>query len=87
MVGWIVIQRERVGNLRSRAVSHRFGAAPALSRRYARWGRPHFQRFFGAMPAESGLIVAGSLFITRGIEDLVIRDLAEIRRLADMPDL
>ena len=23
---------------------------PALSRRHARWGRPYFQQFFGAMP-------------------------------------
>jgi len=45
----------------SGSVAPLFCAAPALSRRYARWGRPHFQRFFGAMPAESGLIVTGSL--------------------------
>ena len=55
-----------------------FCGALGLSRRYARWGRPYFQQFFGACPAESGLIVAGSLFKLRGIEDLVVAAIAEL---------
>ena len=79
MVSWIVIQTERAEHLRSRAVSRRSSVgALGLSRRYARWGRPYFQQFFGACPAESGLIVAGSLFKLRGIEDLVVAAIAEL---------
>jgi hypothetical protein len=34
----------------SGGVAPLFCGAPAPSRRYARWGRPYFQQFFGAMP-------------------------------------
>ena len=54
----------------SGSVAPLFCAAPALLRRYARWGRPYFQQFFDATPAESGLIVTGSLLNPRRIKDL-----------------
>jgi hypothetical protein len=38
-----------------------FYAAPVPSPRHVRWGGRYFQQFFGAMPAEAGLLGAASL--------------------------
>src|SRR5262249_11882915 len=42
-----------------------FCTAPALSGRNARWGRPDFQQFFGAILAETGLFGAVPLHAIR----------------------
>ena len=79
MVSWIVIQTERAEHLRSRAVSRRSSVgALGLSRRYARWGRPYFQQFFGAMPRRIRPHCRRFLFKLRGIEDLVVAAIAEL---------
>ena len=68
-----------VGSLSNESVSETFAVGQCRAAflcgassfaRYARWGRPYFQQFFGAMPAESGLIVTGSLLKPHRIKDL-----------------
>jgi hypothetical protein len=55
----------------SGGVAPLFCGALAPSRRYARWGRPYFQQFFGAMPRRIRPHCRRSLFEPRGIEDPV----------------
>jgi hypothetical protein len=64
---------------RNPEVSRRFSIQrPALLRRHARWGRPYFQQFFGALPREAGLIGAVSLFKFRRIKHLVVAAITEL---------
>ena len=47
-------------------VSRRFSVRrPALSRRHARWGRPYFQQFFGAMPPKPASMAPSPCFLAR----------------------
>ncbi len=52
---------------RSPKVSRRFSrtAPSSLSRRHARWGRPYFQQFFGAMPPKPASMAPSPCFLAR----------------------
>ena len=51
---------------RSPKVSRRFSVQrTALSRRQARWGRPYFQQFFGAMPPKPASMAPSPCFLAR----------------------
>jgi hypothetical protein len=79
MVSWIVIQTECAEHLRSRAVSRRFSVERQLLRTGTLDGVVLISNsFLVHCPAESGLIVAGSLFKPREIEDPVVAVIAEL---------
>jgi hypothetical protein len=56
-VGWL-----SQGNVSEHVLqSDALRTAPAFSPRHVRWGSRYFQQFFGAMPAEAGLLGTASL--------------------------
>ena len=66
-------------NVKIRGTPHQLSVKrPALSRRHARWGRPYFQQFFGAMPPKPASFGAVSLFKFRRIEHLVVAAITEL---------
>src|SRR5258708_36717065 len=56
----------------SRARCALFCTAPAPSPRHVRWGGRYFQQFFGAMPAEAGLLGAPPCLKLRRIKNLPV---------------